>query len=372
MNASTYQSVTLHSNENVKHDNKDAESGCENASKLLLNDTQVSVTQYGHGSDHGSSVSRDEHEPFIDKKRENEPDHEELALTPKISVQETHTNSNAETLTHVEEDGDSNNLGDIPQVLPGCHGAPIHSEASEADQENGIISAIEQQVPLLIKTDIDSIVAFPCQTETLANSIDSSRSDVNIEISVTDSDKDKGDNCHGNSTLQAETPTQHRKPSAIKGSRKKSNKPREKRFVSFSDSCEDSDSATSVYGQGSSTKKDECENEGPDDGAAVLSRLDGPSRDTDGLVIDNDNVATLDKRSNSKRRKTQDTNGRRKESFEQRLRRRFTIKDKHKSEVTQRIIAIVVKYSLFVFNFISWVRTCMRGLLHVKTIILAY
>lgn len=45
----------------------------------------------------------------------------------------------------------------------------------------------------------------------------------------------------------------------------------------------------------------------------------------------------------------------RKESFEQRLKRRFTIKDEHTSEVTKRIIATVVKYALFVFNFCSWV-----------------
>lgn len=45
----------------------------------------------------------------------------------------------------------------------------------------------------------------------------------------------------------------------------------------------------------------------------------------------------------------------RKESFEQRLRRRFTIKDEHTSEVTKRILAVVIKYSLFVFNFCSWV-----------------
>lgn len=45
----------------------------------------------------------------------------------------------------------------------------------------------------------------------------------------------------------------------------------------------------------------------------------------------------------------------RKESFEQKLRRRFTIKDEHTSEVTKRILAILIKYSLFVFNFCSWV-----------------
>ena len=47
----------------------------------------------------------------------------------------------------------------------------------------------------------------------------------------------------------------------------------------------------------------------------------------------------------------------RKESLEQRLRRRFTISDEHKQEVAKRIIALVIKYSLFVFNFCSWVGT---------------
>ena len=45
----------------------------------------------------------------------------------------------------------------------------------------------------------------------------------------------------------------------------------------------------------------------------------------------------------------------RKVSLEQRLKRRFTINDEHKHEVAKRIIALVIKYSLFVFNFCSWV-----------------
>lgn len=52
----------------------------------------------------------------------------------------------------------------------------------------------------------------------------------------------------------------------------------------------------------------------------------------------------------------------RKESFEQKLRRTFTIKDVHTSEVTRRVLAIVIKYALFIFNFVAWVRL---SLIHV-------
>ena len=57
----------------------------------------------------------------------------------------------------------------------------------------------------------------------------------------------------------------------------------------------------------------------------------------------------------SSRRKCSRHSHDRKESLEQRLRRRFTISDEHKQEVAKRIIALVIKYSLFVFNFCSWV-----------------
>ena len=57
---------------------------------------------------------------------------------------------------------------------------------------------------------------------------------------------------------------------------------------------------------------------------------------------------------NSKRKGSRHSRER-KESLEQRLRRRFTIHDEHKQEVAKRIIALVIKYSLFVFNFCSWV-----------------
>ena len=55
----------------------------------------------------------------------------------------------------------------------------------------------------------------------------------------------------------------------------------------------------------------------------------------------------------------------RKESLEQRLRRRFTIHDEHKQEVAKRIIALVIKYSLFVFNFCSWVSIFILWLKHI-------
>ncbi|XP_060568617.1 uncharacterized protein LOC132727215 [Ruditapes philippinarum] len=55
----------------------------------------------------------------------------------------------------------------------------------------------------------------------------------------------------------------------------------------------------------------------------------------------------------SKRSGSQKT--KRKESFEQRLKRTFTIRDAHTSEVTKRALAIMIKYSLFIFNFVSWI-----------------
>ena len=54
----------------------------------------------------------------------------------------------------------------------------------------------------------------------------------------------------------------------------------------------------------------------------------------------------------------------RKVSLEQRLKRRFTIHDEHKHEVAKRIIALVVKYSLFVFNFCSWVSSIRNHFKH--------
>lgn len=64
----------------------------------------------------------------------------------------------------------------------------------------------------------------------------------------------------------------------------------------------------------------------------------------------------LEKISSIKSRTSNKQANPRKESFEQRLRRTFTIKDAHTSEVTRRVVAIVIKYSLFIFNFVSWVR----------------
>ncbi|KAL4232246.1 Tetraspanin-5 [Mactra antiquata] len=63
----------------------------------------------------------------------------------------------------------------------------------------------------------------------------------------------------------------------------------------------------------------------------------------------------LEKINSIKSRTSEDQNHKRKESFEQRLRRTFTIRDAHTSEVTRRILAVFIKYSLFVFNFVSWI-----------------
>ena len=66
-------------------------------------------------------------------------------------------------------------------------------------------------------------------------------------------------------------------------------------------------------------------------------------------------MVDLEKINSIKSKRSSSKKSGRKESLEQRLRRTFTIKDEHTSEVTKRIIAIVVKYSLFIFNFLSWV-----------------
>lgn len=79
--------------------------------------------------------------------------------------------------------------------------------------------------------------------------------------------------------------------------------------------------------------------------------------DTDGLSSEDDTIASrIDlQRISTRSRTSEKSKHSRKESFEQRLRRTFTIKNAETSEFARRLLAIVIKYSLFVFNFVSWV-----------------
>ncbi|WAR22486.1 hypothetical protein MAR_016460 [Mya arenaria] len=157
--------------------------------------------------------------------------------------------------------------------------------------------------------------------------------------------------------LSPDPPTPTRKPSAIKGSRNSTaaEKTREKRYVSFSDSYEEGDAnERNIRDRERSPSVDiDQETECPE---LPMEELDTP-QETDDLVMNDakDSTKRRGSKSSKRKRRSEETNGRRKESFEQRLRRTFTIKDRHTSEVTRRIIAILIKYSLFVFNFISWV-----------------
>ena len=90
----------------------------------------------------------------------------------------------------------------------------------------------------------------------------------------------------------------------------------------------------------------------------VNPAVDNTGCETDEAAADevDDKVASrIDIHQLNKTHSDRKHSGKRKESFEQKLRRRFTIKDEHTSAVTKRILASVNKYSLFVFNFCSWV-----------------